>query len=90
MTDRPQEPVTPADADYLEEAAAELRKARAANDRRFKDAAASGNDVAAELREVSAEYMRIATAFTFLAAIKQGLLPPEMAPVNEADQEGGS
>jgi hypothetical protein len=57
-------------ADYLEEAAQILRKARDANEReageRFMD------EVVRERR------MEIAAAFTRLAAIERGLLPPEM------------
>jgi hypothetical protein len=88
MTDRPQEA-----ADYLEDAAAELRKAREVNESRRRTAAymaSKGEDaLAAQItREVYTEGMRLAAAFTRLAAIKNGLLPPCQAPVNDADQEG--
>jgi hypothetical protein len=62
-------------ADYLEEAAAELRKARAANEREAGD-----RFTGSVVRE---ERMRIAEAFTRLAAIEKGLLPPEMIPDEE-------
>jgi hypothetical protein len=62
-------------SDYLEEAAAELRKARAANERDASDRFL--------VRQVREERARIAEAFTCLAAIERGLLPAEMVPDGE-------
>lgn len=63
-------------ADYLEEAAAELRKARAANERNAGDKFM--------VREVREERMRIAEAFTRLAEIEAGL------SLQEADNDGNA
>ena len=57
---------------YLEEAAAELRKAREANERDANDRLSQGL--------VRERRLAIAAAFTRLAAIERGLMPPEMAP----------
>jgi hypothetical protein len=61
--------------DYLEEAAAELRKLRTANEARVRDRFTE--------HEVRDERMRIAEAFTRLASIERGLLPAEMVPDEE-------
>ena len=71
-------------SDYLEEAAAELRKARDANDKRF-GVASSDRFGAADLRQVHTERMAIAAAFTRLAAIERGLLPDDMVPDDKED-----
>ncbi len=55
---------------YLTEAAAELRKARAANDRRRTDAPSPQ-----EAAEIADRSMELAEGFTRLAAIKAGLPP---------------
>jgi hypothetical protein len=57
-------------ADYLEEAAAELRKLRAANEKDAADRFEQGN--------VRERRILIADRFARLAAIERGLLPPEM------------
>lgn len=67
-------------ADYLEEAAAELRKMRQANEARSGDRF--------EKSAVREERMRIAEAFTRLAAIERDLLPPEMIPVPAGADRG--
>lgn len=66
-------------ADYLEEAAGELRKARAANERLVDDRFLT--------RQVRDERMRIADGFTRLAAIERGLLPPELALADGAEDD---
>lgn len=63
-------------ASYLEEAAAELRKAREANERDAGDRFMQG--------AVRERRLGIAAAFTRLAAIERGLLPPDME-----QQDGG-
>lgn len=72
--------------DYLEEAAAELRKARDANDKRHARASADRFG-GLDLEEARAERMEIAAAFTRLAAIERGLLPPDMESGSERDEE---
>jgi hypothetical protein len=57
-------------ANYLEEAAAELRKLRDANEKLVGERFMSG--------EVREERRRIAEGFARLAAIEKGLLPPEI------------
>jgi hypothetical protein len=58
---------------YLEAAAAELRKASEANDKHAADP--DKYDRATRRREAHAERMRIADAYTRLAAIEAGLPP---------------
>jgi hypothetical protein len=58
---------------HLEEAAAELRKAREANDRRAADPDPFGRP--SRQAEVHAERLRIAAGFERLAAIDRGLPP---------------
>jgi hypothetical protein len=58
---------------YLEEAAAELRKARDANDRKAADP--DRFDRASRAEAVRAERLRIAAGFERLAAIERGLPP---------------
>lgn len=58
---------------YLEEAAAELRKARETNDRKAEDPDPFGRPTRAE--EVRAERLRIAAGFERLAAIEAGISP---------------
>ena len=65
---------------YLEEAAAELRKARDANERDAGDRFL--------VRQVREERMRIAEAFTRLAAIEAGLLQEETMPGDDAEDSG--
>lgn len=72
-------------SNYLEDAAAELRKARDANDKRFA-VASSDRFGAADLRQVHEQRMAIAAAFTRLAAIERGLLPPDMASGDAAEE----
>jgi hypothetical protein len=78
-------------AAYLEEAAAELRKARADNDRRAtfaEELATAKLPGSAEIRaETSARSLEIAEGFTRLAAIEAGL-PPCYHPLREHGQEG--
>ena len=65
-------------SDYLNEAAAELRKARESNERRFGliPSLAAGNLATADvLREVNDRRMDLAEGFTRLAAIERGLPP---------------
>jgi hypothetical protein len=77
-------------ADYLEEAAAVLRKARedleAGPARNAAHEAACGREATAAqiMRGVHGRRMEIAAAFTRLAAIERGLLPPDM----ESPQDG--
>ena len=77
----------------LEEAAAELRKAREVNERRFRSLPSlAAGDVPAEelariLAEVNTRRMEIAERFTRLAAIERGL-PPRYHPARpERKQE---
>ena len=69
---------------YLDEAAAELRKARAANEKRALRAAemeTAGMRTDDIRREVAIRNMELADGFTRLAAIERGL-PPAMPPAD--------
>ena len=70
---------------YLEDAAAELGKARTANDRKAADPDRFGTITRAE--EVSAERLRIAAGFERLAAIEQGLPPCECHEARQDPEE---
>lgn len=72
-------------ADYLEEAAAHLRKAQEVIDEAEEEAAheeaAGRTATAAGIREgLTPRHMELAAAWTRLAAIERDLLPPEMIP----------
>lgn len=82
MTTPPSESTTL--ATYLEEAAAELRKAREANDRLAADP--DRFDRGSRRREAHAERIRIAAGFERLAAIEKGL-PPCCCRVARPEQE---
>lgn len=74
-------------AGCLEDAAAELRKARENNEERARFAAEleEAKLPAGDLRrEISDRNMELAAGFTRLAAIERGLLPPEMTPDDDA------
>ena len=85
-------PPSPAST-YLEEGAAELRKAREANERRFNSlpSLAAGqvpaDELARILAEVNTRRMEIAEGFTRLAAIERGQ-PPCYHPARPEREQG--
>jgi hypothetical protein len=73
-------------AEYLEAAAAHLRKAQETLDEAEREAAheeAAGRTATASLMRhgLTGRHMELAASWTRLAAIERGLLPPEMASV---------
>ena len=78
-------------SDYLEEAAAHLRKAQETLDEAEKEAAheeaAGRTATAACIRDgLTPRHMELAAAWTRLAAIERGLLPADMAQWARDDQ----
>lgn len=75
---------------YLEEAAAELRKARGDNEKRAAEAGRMHTGMAAiradTLREVNARRIEISAGLTRLAAIEAGL-PPCLGHVGGGDKD---
>ena len=85
--------------DYLNEAAAELRKARASNENRLRAVDTMHSEQQAEKRElliakVNDRRMEIAAAFTRLAecqaAMLDAALMPDLLPVAPADPQSRS